>query len=182
MDNAITRRQALAVGGALAGAAALAGLTGCSPANQGWDGSTYLPIGSVVKLKACEGTDVKHMVMTRRPKLSATYSIDSDGNLAKNEVTGTYDYALLTWPIGEYLDMGSIARILTETYCNTSDISEVLFIGYEDDIEKAARAALASARNTGTDGCDAVHDAMNEYFKENTTIVEDSKKILEENQ
>lgn len=182
MDNAITRRQALAAGAALAGTAALAGLTGCSPANQGWDGSSYLPIGTVVKLGACEGTDVKHMVMTRRPKLSATYSIDADGNVAKNEVTGIYDYALIVWPIGMYADVTTAARLLTITYANASDISEVLFMGYEDDYEKKAQAALESAREAGTDGIDAVDEVVVEHFGENTTIVEDSKKALEENQ
>lgn len=165
MSNAITRREALAMGGALAGAAALAPLTGCAPANQGWDGSTYLPIGSVVKLKAFASADVKHMVLTRRPKLSATYAVDANGTVATNEVQDVYDYALLVWPVGFVNDITNGATMTDVTYANTSDISEVLFMGLQDDIEKSAQASLDSCRSNNTDGIEAMHKILNESLE-----------------
>lgn len=164
MSNAITRRQALAAGGALASAAALASLAGCSTPNQGWDGSTYLPIGTVVKLKACASTDVKHMVMTRRPKVSAICSLDANGNVTKTETNDVYDYALLIWPIGTYSDQASETCLTDITYANTSDISEVLFMGYQDEVEKSAQAVLESSRSAGTDAADALNNLLGTEF------------------
>lgn len=165
MNSTITRREALAMGGVLAAAATLAPLTGCAPSNQGWDGNTYLPIGTVVKLNTFKSTDVKHMVITRRPKLSATYSYDADGNVVANKVEDIYDYALLLWPIGFVSDLSRGANMVDVTYANTSDISEVLFMGLKDEVEKNAQAALDLCRNDGIDGTDAVHDVLNKSLE-----------------
>ena len=168
MRNSFTRRQLLTAGGVMAGTAAIAALTGCQAANPNWDGSTYLPIGSVVKLKSCTATDVNHMIITRRPKVSATYSISSNGITTKNEVDGVFDYALFIWPIGAYSDLTEGSTMTDVTYANTSDISEVVFLGYEDDIEKNAQNALDTCRVAGTDGTDALNNLLIENLKEKT--------------
>lgn len=90
-ENIVTRRNILKAGAVAAGALALGTLSGCSSndsenndANQvSIPDSGILPLGSVVQLKAFEGTELKHVVICRRPKVSSGRELNSDGSISE---------------------------------------------------------------------------------------------------
>lgn len=158
----VTRRAALGAAVGAVGAASALAFSGCGAKNCGWDGSSYLPIGSVVRLKAYASTDVMHVVITRRPKVSQTFTRSDDGTLEGSAVAGVYDYALLLWPIGVFSDFAQQPGRTDTTFANADEISEVLFMGYEDDAEKSAEEALASSKGSGTTCAEALLDLVKE--------------------
>lgn len=165
----ISRRSALIAAGLGVASLASTSLTGCalteglqnqiaggSQSQKEWDGSSYLPIESVVKLAEYEGSDVKHAVITRRPYLSEIYAKDSSGQFTDKEPDQIYDYALVPWPIGVISDLNKIYRGVV--LANSADITEVVFVGYEDDLEKETQAALADGRASGLTNSQCVED------------------------
>ncbi len=168
MTNEISRRQLL---GAAAGLAALStiSLTACSgePSTVEWDGSSYLPMGSVVALKGST-YGLSHVIIARRPKTSSAYVRQSDSSFVMTDSPGIWDYAALCWPIGRLTDLssypsGNLPEIIT---FDTDQIDKVLFMGYTDDKEKEAQELLASAREAGTDGPDALGDMTNQILSQ----------------
>lgn len=157
MEKTITRRQVLAGAGVLAAGAMLTGLAGCS-GKPDWDGESYLPIGSVVKLKGFEESQLSHVVIARRPKLSTAYSYDDSGNATQTKVDGIYDYGMLRWPFGVMSDFSTGPGKTDVLFISGDQIAEVLFMGYVDDAEKTAEQTLANARSTGENGPDALYD------------------------
>ena len=155
----ITRRGAIAAAGAAAMALAATSLTGCSTgSDEGNDSKEreYLPIGSVVKLASYEKTDIKHAVITRRPNLSKYYTKDSSGNVTAQDVSTIHDYALVAWPVGIINDINMVAGDIV--LADAADIKEVYFVGYEDDLELEAQAALANGRTQGLNNAQSLQN------------------------
>ena len=167
----ITRRGAIAAAGAAALALAATSLTGCGSDDKGGDSKEreYLPMGSVVKLSSYAKSDVNHVVISRRPHLSKNYSKDSSGNYVEKDVDITHDYALVPWPIGIINDINKITADVV--FADSSDITEILFVGYEDEIEKRAQSALSAAKASGGDNGDAMQDIATDLLMS----VEESK-------
>lgn len=164
-DKTISRRGAIAAAGATALALAAVSMTGCSSGDD--SASTdktrdYLPIGSVVKLSTYENSDIKHAVITRRPYLSKYYSKDSAGNLTETKVEKIYDYALVAWPTGIINDINMVAGDIV--LADSADIKEVLFVGYEDDIEKRAQEALVTGKSSNLTNAQSLKDIATELL------------------
>lgn len=146
MDNTIERRTllkaaAIGVAGA-AGAAALGSLTGCSGSSSDLDPQEdWLPLGTVVQTTDCVDTDVKYMIVARKPRISAVTVNDKSVSVD----AGMYDYAVAVWPIGFLSDLSQKAYTGELKAIKKESISEVLFVGYQDDMESQASSLLDDA-------------------------------------
>lgn len=158
----LTRRQAIQTAAFAALAAASAGLTACSAGDDEWDGSAYLPLGTVVKLKSYESNDIKHVVITRRPRASSALQVEGAGEATACDILKIWDYALLPWPVGIYSDFANSKNVPCVIFTDAEEISEVLFMGYSNDTEKSAEEALAKAREAGTTGPDALSSLIDD--------------------
>lgn len=166
MTTEITRRNLLLAG--VAATAAL-GLAGCSDKTESteWDGASYLPMGSVVTLKE-DKYSLEHVVIGRRPRANSIYTVGADRTIKASDNAGCFDYVSLYWPEGYSADLGTIEKKLPFKlhFFNAEQIGEVLFHGYEDDMEKEAQAILASAKEAGTDSLDALGDMTNQILSQ----------------
>lgn len=170
-ENIVTRRNILKAGAVAAGALALGTLSGCSSndsenndANQvSIPDSGILPLGSVVQLKAFEGTELKHVVICRRPKVSSGRELNSDGSISETTEKKVFDYGVVQYPISFYSDLSDVGRDF-ETILITADmIASVVFVGYFDDREKQAGELIAQAGSDQT--IDVIlKDEMNEIY------------------
>lgn len=124
-----------------AGIVAAGTLVGCSGGQDIDPAKDWLPLGSVVRLTSGEGTDICYMIATRRPRASRTTVQDRDVELDK----GAYDYAGIVWPIGFLSDLSEHAYTGELMGFRKDMISEVLFVGYQDDLEERAKGLLDSA-------------------------------------
>lgn len=148
----LSRRNALKTLGitALGAGAALGGLslTGCSgeqarkpedydPQNE------YLPLGSVVTLYADEGTEIKRMIVVRKPYITAlATSPDATQPAAEDEWQHPMDYGVVYWPIGFFSNLSDKEFHNEIVAIPREQIKEVLFAGYVDDQEEAAAKTL----------------------------------------
>ncbi len=179
-NKPISRRAALITAGFSAASLASMSLTGCalekelenkfgqetqnqSEEQKEWDGESYLPMGSVVKVKG-DNTGMEFVVITRRPKASLTITKGDDGTLNKTSTTQLWDYALFPWPAGKLSDFAVVSDSPNTLFINANQISEVLFMGYEDASEKEAQALLASAKESGISGPDALETMTSDIF------------------
>lgn len=164
----ITRRGAIAAAGAAALTLAAASLTGCAPSSESTDAGSvsvereYLPIGSVVKLESYAKTDINHAVITRRPNVTKYYTKDSSGNLSEKSVSTIKDYALVAWPMGIINDINQITGDIV--LADAADIREVLFVGYEDELEKRAQSDLATGKAEGKTNAQALKGIASELL------------------
>ena len=96
-----------------------------APPAQGGDepDCDLLPLGSVVRLR---GAKAYAMIVARALQVNRGGSVLS------------MDYGACPWPLGLIGDQ--------VIYCNADDIERVLVRGYEDDEERAMRAAIVRAR------------------------------------
>lgn len=173
MSELISRRSA--IGAAALGAAALAAasLSGCSsePEAKEWDGSSYLPMGTVVKMKD-DASGMQLVVMGRRPKTSKVFSKDDDGTVGRTASSEIYDYALLPWPAGVLYDFAKIQNEITGLLVNSDKIGEVVFFGYEDDTEKEAEELLASAKESNISGPTALEGMYTEIASKTNGVAQ----------
>lgn len=150
MDNTIERRtllKAAAIGVAgVAGATALGTLTGCSSGNGLDPQEDWLPLGTVVQTTDCVDTDVKYMIVARKPKISAVTVNDKSVTVD----AGMYDYAVAVWPIGFLSDLSQKAYTGELKAIKKESISEVLFLGYQDTMEDRASELLGNADDAAT--------------------------------
>lgn len=134
MARAMTRRELfkdglIAVAGAAAGSIATSAVAGADGSDDDW-GEHLLPPGSVVTLKGNEGTDVKYMVVCRKPYATAVRKAGKDKT---QDVEGkVYDYALALWPFGFVSNLSDRGWGAEMVAADRSDITSVLFVGYRD--------------------------------------------------
>ena len=164
----ITRRGAIL--GAAIGASAM--LSGCSievpsaptPVQPGISSSlmsssaafdyehAYLPLGSVVQLQGFSD-HVEFMIIARRPQVDS-----EDGSVPA--YIGTF------WPFGataftqERVNSGNSEFVPF----NTEHITQVLFVGYNDALEKEASAELELGRGTNKNCLELMMPLMDSYF------------------
>lgn len=171
----ISRRSALIAAGLGVASLASASLTGCAQAKdlqsqlggqKEWDGKSYLPMGSVVKLRG-DKYDMEYVVITRRPKSSKVGFFNEDGTMTYKPTEAIFDYEVMCWPAGRVSDCAVIPHKPTDAKVIYADhISEVLFMGYEDEREKEAQELLASAKESGISGPDALESMTSGIFSQ----------------
>ena len=155
-NSGFSRRQFIGMG-AMAGAGVVlaSALSGCSSNDLNLD-TDYLPMGSVVKIAGDEEKSLYRMIIARRPIVSK-YK-DENGEWHSMADKPIFDYAGLIWTIGPVSDLSD--HLLTgEIVCfQRSDITEVAFVGWQNDQEKEANAALSAGMNTTKTSPELLYD------------------------
>lgn len=168
----LSRRNMLKLSAVAAGGLALAGLAGCASNETESENITdvqipesgILPLGSVVQLKSFEGTDIKHVIVARRPLVSSGHGYNDDGTWFDGATSKIYDYGVTIWPISFYSDLAQHNRDYETMLIDAKHISSVIFVGYIDDQETQAGQAIANAE-TDKDINDILGDQMQDLFK-----------------
>lgn len=149
MNATIERRtllKAAAMGATgLALAPALGALTGCS-GNDLDPQTDWLPLGTVIKTKDSADTDLEFMIVARKPRISSMILNGKTTNLD----AGAIDYACVLWPVGFLSDLSQKTYTGELKVITKEEISEVLYPGYQDDLESQASNLYDAAEDSST--------------------------------
>lgn len=154
----VSRRQFIGLASLAGAGVVLAGsLTGCASDNKLNLDTDYLPLGSVVKISGDAENSAYRMIVARRPIVSKYYD-----NTTKSWKSAAdkpiYDYAGLTWPLGFISDLSDHAYTSELVLFQHSEITEVPFVGWQNDQEKDANKALSAAMNSTKTSPEILYD------------------------